>query len=92
MKNSNDKDLKELNITIELSDPNNKNGVAIVDKAIQELEKEIKSLSPEGNPISVSDLTRATLALNSRIRNRNLSSHEILFSREQYTGDNIQLD
>ena len=82
----------KLKITIELSDPNNKNGVATVDKAIQELEKEIKLLSPEGTPISISVLASATLNLNSRIRKRNLSSHEILFSREQYTGDNIKLD
>ena len=92
LKKSNDKDMAKLNIVLELSDPINKNGVAIVDKAIQELEKEIMKISPEGSQISSSDLARATMALNSRIRNRNLSSHEILFSREQYTGDNIKLD
>ena len=92
LKKSNDKDMAKLNLNLELSDPSNKNGVAIVDKAIQELEKEIKKISPEGNKISSSELARATMTLNSRIRNRNLSSHEILFSREQYTGDNIKLD
>ena len=92
LKKSNDRDLAKLNLSLELSDPINKNGVAIVDKAIQELEKEIIKISPDGNQISSSDLARATMALNSRIRNRNLSSHEILFSREQYTGDNIKLD
>ena len=92
LKKQNDKDLAKLNIVLDLSDPENKNGVAIVDKAIQELEKEIIKLSPEGKPISSSELAQATLALNSRIRNRDLSSHEILFSREQNTGENINLD
>ena len=92
LKKSNDKDLAKLNIVLDLSDPENKNGVAIVDKAIQELEKEIVKLSPEGKAITISELAQATLALNSRIRNRDLSSHEILFSREQNTGDNINLD
>ena len=92
LKKSNDKDLAKLNIVLDLSDPENKNGVAIVDKAIQELEKEIVKISPEGKSITTSELAQATLALNSRIRNRDLSSHEILFSREQNTGDNINLD
>ena len=89
---SKDKDLEKLGISIELSDSKNKNGVAIVDCAIQELEKEITTLSPENKPLSSSDLAKATIALNSRIRNRNFSSYEIMFSREQNTGENIQLD
>ena len=69
-----DKDLEKLNVTIELSDSKNKNGVAIVDKEIQELKKEIIAISPENKPLSASELARATIALNSRIRNRDLSS------------------
>ena len=90
VKNS-DKDLKDLNIELELSDSKNKNGLAIVDKAIQELEKEIATISPEGLEISSSAMAQATLNLNSRIRNRDLSSHEILYSREQNTRSNIHL-
>ena len=89
---SKDQDLSKLGITLELSDVTNKNGVAIVDKAIQELEKEIRIVSPESQPLSSSELARATLALNSRIRNRSLSAYEIMFSREQTTGSNIALD
>ena len=56
------------------------------------MEKEIVAFSPENKPITSSDLAKATIALNSRIRNRDLSSYEIMFSREQHTGKNIQLD
>ena len=87
-----DKDLENLRINIDISDSKNKNGVAIVDKAIQELEKEIVAISPENKPLSSSDLAKCTISLNSRIRNRDLSSYEIMFSREQNTGENISLD
>ena len=89
---SKDKDLAKLKIKLNLSNEKNKNGLAIVDKAIQELEKEITISSPEGKEISTTDLAKATMTLNSRIRNRNMSSHEILFSREQISGENLQLD
>ena len=90
LKKSNE--LKKLNINLQLSDPTNKNSLAIVDKAIQELERELLKISPDGAPITSSELARATLCLNSRIRNRELSSHEIMFSRDQHTGENISLE
>ena len=49
---SKDDDLKSLKMQIEISDSKNKNGVAIVDKAIQELQKELVILSPEGKAIN----------------------------------------
>ena len=79
------------NLKSNLSDPNNKNGLAIVDKAIQELEKELKILSPGGKVLTSSELAEATLTLNTRIRNRDLSAREILFSREQFSGTNLDL-
>ena len=85
-------DLNDLGISVELSDSKNKNGVAIVDKAIQELQKELVILSPEGTKIDSKLLAKATMALNSRIRNRDLSAHEIMFCREQNTGENFKLD
>ena len=86
-----DKELDKLKIKLEISDPNNKNGLAIVDKAIQELEKELKILSPGGKVLTSSELAEATLTLNTRIRNRDLSAREILFSREQFSGTNLDL-
>ena len=89
---ANDEDLRDLKISIQTSDSKNKNGVAIVDKAIQELQKELVILSPEGKQINNSILSKATLALNSRIRNRDLSAYEIMFCREQNTGSNFNID
>ena len=88
---SEDKDLRSMKIKLDLSNHNNKNGLAIVDKAIQELEKELKTMSPEGKEITSSQLAQATMLLNTRIRNRNLSSREILFSRDQFSGTNLDI-
>ena len=57
----NNRELSYLGISIELSDSNNKNGLAIVDKAIQELEKDIKTLSPEGRGITPTILAKSTM-------------------------------
>ena len=66
--------------------------MATVDRAIQELEKELIKISPEGKPISLSELAQATMSLNSIIRNRKLTSREITFAREQNTGNNLVLN
>ena len=70
----------------------NKNGLAIADKAVQELEKEIVKICPESRPLLLSELLKATIVLNSRIRNSDLSSHEIMFSREQQSGKNLLIN
>jgi hypothetical protein len=58
----------------------NKNPVG--EKAVQELEAEMKKAFPEGGPISPSSLAVVVATLNSRIRNRGLSAKEILFQRD----------
>ena len=65
-----DKQLQDLNITMSTRDELNKNYNAVVDHACQELEGEIRKLLPEGGPISQSQLSAATLALNSKLRRR----------------------
>ena len=53
-----------------------------MDKSINELEVEIKKLSPDGEMLRLSDLAQATFAFNNKIRKRGLSASEIHFSRE----------
>ena len=59
-----DKDLKDLHITIILKDQLNKNFNAVVDRACQDIKAELRKLSPEGRRISSSILARATVAAN----------------------------
>ena len=62
-----------------------------VDKGIRELNSEILRLLPEGGPIPPSTLALGTSQFNARIRNRGLSAWEILFQRDQYTGDQLDI-
>ena len=60
---------------------------------MQELELEIKKkTAPNNNVINVKILAKATTATNEKIRHQGLSSKEILFSRDQFTSDNLRID
>ena len=67
----------------------NRNKNPIAEKAIQELEMEIKRCYPEGGPLSRVQLASCTAILNSRIRNRGLAAREILFQRDNQTGEQL---
>ena len=66
--------LNELGITVETGRTKNPNKNAVVDKAINELEKEIKRLVFKKKLINSSTLSLAVGALNNRIRFNGLSS------------------
>ena len=67
----------------------NKNKNPIAEKAIQELEKELKRAYPEGGPITPPQLALVTAMLNIRVRG--LAAKEILFQRDSYTGDQLNI-
>ena len=86
------KALKKLNINLELGHAKNKNAVAIVDKKIKELEDEIKKIKTGSKIIDIRILSKATGCVNEKIRHQGLSAREILFSRDQFSQANLQLD
>ena len=89
----NDKDLERLGIDLILCDVLNKNSNAVVDKGCQELEQEIRKLSPEGNSISQVDLSQAVQQVNMKFRrNGTLTAYEIHTARDSTTGQNLSLD
>ena len=65
----------------------NKNPVA--EKSNQELELELLRIDPSGSPVSAASLQHAVKNLNTRIRNRGLSAQEMLFCRDQFTGEQL---
>ena len=83
---------KEAEMKLEPGDVKNKNSCAKVDKTMAELRSILRSVSPEGSPLSELSLQIATETLNQRIRNMNLSAREIMFSRLQNSNENIKLD
>ena len=59
-----DKDLKDLHVTIVLKDQLNKNYNRVANRACQDLESEIRKLAPEGRKLSPSTLAKATISVN----------------------------
>ena len=84
--------LKRYGITIEYGRVKNKNAVAVADKGIQELEREMLNVDPSGGPLSEVQLQLVVETLNTRIRNRGLSSREILFQRDQHTNNQLNIN
>ena len=87
-----DIDLEKLQIELIKTDEINKNSNAVIDKGCQELEEELKRLEPEGNKINSATLKLAILNLNEKPRRRvNISAFELNTSRDQNTGENMNL-
>ena len=85
--------LEQLEIKIELGSSLNKNSNAVIDKGIQELEREITAINPIEKPIDQVILAKAIMNLNSRLRrNGTISARNILFSRDDKLMTNIVLD
>ena len=89
---TNDKSVHNYNLTIEVGRLKNVNKNSIVDKAIQELEFELKRAHPEGGPVTPAQLACVTSTLNRRLRNRGLSAREILFQRDNETGAQLNFE
>ena len=85
-------ELRDLNIELELGECKNKNALALVDKKMQEIEQEIKKFAPNKNKINVKILAKAVSVVNEKIRHQGLSAKEILFSRDQYTQENLNIN
>jgi hypothetical protein len=69
----------------------NKNKNPVVDKCISELITEILKICPDGGKVTPVMLSYAVNTLNSRIRNHGLSAWEILFQRDQYTFEPLNI-
>ena len=82
--------LYEVGISLELANDGNKNSNCVVNKIIDELEAELRKISPDSSKLTSSQLARALLLLNSKIRNRGLSAAEIHFARDSHDHQNLQ--
>jgi hypothetical protein len=89
---ANDRTMQSHNLTIEVGRLKNVNKNSVVDKAIQELEFELKRACPEGGPVTSASLACVISTLNRRIRNRGLSAREILFQRDNETGAQLNFE
>lgn len=84
-----DMSLAKHGLVIEIGRLKNRNKNPIAEKAIQELELELKKQHPEGGPVTTSQLATVVATLNSRVRTRGLSAKEMLFQRDNMTGEQL---
>ena len=84
-----DQVLQQLGMTLDFGRCVNKNKNSNADKAVQEFEKELKCLIPDGSPALASTIALAVAYLNSRIRFNGISSKQMLFKRDQFNGKDL---
>ena len=82
--------LQEYGLIVETGRTKNVNKNPVAEKAIGELESELRKMKPGGEPISTSDLVKAFRIMNMKYRNRGLSASEILFRRDQNEGAHLR--
>ena len=63
-----DPELTKLLISLKTADEFNKNYTAVVDKACQEIEAELRKLKPEGDKVNNTDIAQAVLTMNHKLR------------------------
>ena len=83
--------LEENGIKVILGEHGNRNSNCSVDKTIRDLEEELKKIDPGGRRLTPGELCRAVTNLNNRVRTHGLSASQLHFSRDQHTGENLDL-
>lgn len=89
---SRDAELRKFGITLEIGSVKNKNKNPIAEKAIEELGLEVLKISPEGGPLTGTQLALATANMNARIRLSGLSARELWTQRDQISGEQLPID
>ena len=87
-----DAELNRHLIGISLARKKNKNSNPIAERAVQEFRLEKLKFKPEGGALSDIERALITASLNKKIRNRGVSSKEIIMNRDQNTLNNLNLD
>ena len=87
-----DAELNRHLLKLNLARKKNKNSNPIAEKAVQEFRREKLKFKPEGGALSDTERALITASLNKKIRNRGVSSKEIIMNRDQNTLDNLNLD
>ena len=81
--------LNEHGVTIDYGRVKNPNKNPVIDKGIQELEKEFLTAGLEGHELTHAAIDTCLRRLNSRIRHSGLSAKEIITRRDQITGHQL---
>ena len=86
-----DSQLERYKIKIETGRKNNKDSNPVAEKTVKEFREQQLKFKPQGGVITELEKTIITASLNKMIRNRNLSSKEIVTNRNQNTQEPLNL-
>ena len=88
----NDPTLLTLGITLEIGRAKNINKNPVAEKAVAEVEEELRRQAPNGEPITQLGLSIAISRLNFRLRRQGLSAYELWTHRDQYSNTQLPID
>ena len=83
--------LRSSRISIEIGRTKNPNKNPVAEKAVAELETELKRQQQGSGPVTPVTLAIATARLNARIRSRGLSSREMWYQRDMFTNEQLPI-
>lgn len=83
--------LRKCNMVVDIGNPKNKNKNPIAERAVEELEEELRKHQPGGGTVSASMLAMVTASLNCKVRKRGLSSREMITTRDQFTNNQLPI-
>ena len=87
----NDEFLLSHHISIEVGDPKNPNNNPVAEKAVQDIEREVK-VDPTGPQVSSASLAITCCALNCGLASLGLSPREVLYHRDQFSDEHVHFD
>ena len=88
----NDPALLTLGITLEIGRAKNINKNPVAEKAVAEVEEELRRQAPNGKPITQLGLSIVISRLNSHLRRQGLSAYELWTHRDQYSNTQLAID
>ena len=89
---STDSDLIAQRLQVEVGRSKIVNKNPIGELAIRDVERELLRLDPQSGPATELSLNEACATLNTRLRSTGLSSRELLYQRDQFTGEPLHVD
>ena len=89
---SDDSHLMSLRPKVEVRNLKNPNKNSIAEKAIQELQEELRVMDSSGGPVSAATLCKTVTQLNCHLRHHGLTACEILLKRDQFSKHQIDVD
>ena len=88
----NDPTLRKLGMTLEIGRVKNVNKNPVAKKAVAEVEEELRRKAPDGSSVTPLGLSLAISRLNSRLRRRGISAHEMWTHRDQFSNSQIPIN